>query len=347
MWTPLPLVHMLRSKLGRAAPPLESVADTTWDVAPGESRVVPRAHFLPGQLERITGWAFTDEHPGREMEGGITVMHAPTRAALVRNVWLVDGVLYARGACSHLRARSSRVPRLRVPQQIDRAAMYCTFGGNRYFGTWLMDDCPTYALACAEGMPVTTDQPVGEHQRTYERWLDMAPKRLGDAFFRELVIFSDHGQNASKAQRCRAMRSKLLAHVEPEPHPGVFLVRGTAGERRILRDELALAEHLRDRRGFRIVDPMALDVPGIAAACAGARMVVGIEGSALMHGVVLLEPGAGILVLQPPERFTTLYKHWADREQQQYGFVVGTREGADFRIDTDDLDRTLDLFDVG
>jgi len=39
-----------------------------------------------------------------------------------------------------------------------------------------------------------------------------------------------------------------------------------------------------------------------------------------------------------------VYKHWADREDLRYGFVVGVPEGDGFRIARDELDRTLDLF---
>ena len=45
------------------------------------------------------------------------------------------------------------------------------------------------------------------------------------------------------------------------------------------------------RRGFRIIDPSKTDVRTIAAACAGARAVVGIEGSHLAHGARQLRAG--------------------------------------------------------
>jgi hypothetical protein len=113
---------------------------------------------------------------------------------------------------------------------------------------------------------------------------------------------------------------------------------------RLLRNELELAEHLRERRGFRIIDPSKCDVPTIVAACAGARTVIGIEGSQLIHGVNLLQPGGSLLILQPPDRFVCFFKYLTDRDQQNFGFVVGTPDGEGFRIDPDEVERTLDLF---
>ena len=63
-----------------------------------------------------------------------------------------------------------------------------------------------------------------------------------------------------------------------------------------------------------------------------------------MHGILSLEAGAGLLVLQPPDRFSAIYKDLTDRDQQQFGFVVGLGRGTDFWVDPDEVERTLDLF---
>lgn len=216
-----------------------------------------------------------------------------------------------------------------------------------------MDDCLTYRLASDEGVPVTT-APFADnvsiarngilHAPGYENWLDMRPVRLRNAFFRELVIFDDLSQNRHKHLRFRAMGEKLLSHVNVSAHPGVFILRGGKGELRLLRNERELAERLRDRRGFRILDPATSDVPTIVEACAGARTVIGIEGSHLIHGVNVLPPGGSLLVLQPPDRFVCFFKYLTDRDRQNFGFVVGTPAGSGFTIDPDEVERTLDLF---
>jgi hypothetical protein len=345
MWSLLPLAHILRKRLGRMSPDaLESAATRSWEIAPAERSITKPAYFLAGQLERVTGWEFASEHPRREMEGGLERVHVPTRGFLLKDAWLIDGVLYKGTACSHLRPRSSLLPFARVQDEIGSAAVFGTAAGNRYFGQWLMDDCVTYPLACAEGAPVTTDGALPVHTPGYERWLGMTPTRVRAALLRNAVIFDDVGQNRSKHARFRAMGDKLLSRVPARSHPGVFIVRGCTGQRRMLANEAEIGEYLRVRRGFRVLDPAKADVPTIVDTCAGARVVVGVEGSGLMHGIIVLPRGGAVLTLQPPNRFVGVYKHLTDRDDQHFGFVVGKPDGEDFRIDPIELERTLDLF---
>jgi hypothetical protein len=340
------MVQRLRSLARRPARSLQELASTSWEIAPAHPRITPPALFLPDQWERISGFSEFDPPGGdlRKLRGGNTEVHEASRAFRIRDAVLIDGVLYKGGASLHLHPRTGRIPRLRVEQEIERGALYCTFGGNRFFGQWLMDDCVTYPLALAEGVPVTTAQPLNSHTPGYEAWLEMRPVRTEGAFFRELVLFDDIGQNQSKHARFRSLGDRLRRRIEPRLHPGVFIIRGATGSRRVLRNEIEIAERLRDRRGFTIVDPVKQDVPAIVQACAGARVVVGVEGSGLIHGLLVLETGGGVLVLQPPNRFSAIYKDLTDRDQQQFGFVVGLARGDDFWVDPVEVERTLDLF---
>ena len=152
-----------------------------------------------------------------------------------------------------------------------------------------MEDCVTYPLACAEGIPVTTakkevdsnasSQTCIAHTPGYENWLGMKPAHVNNTFFRELVIFGDLNNNRHKHLRFRTLSDQLLSHVNVIAHPGVFILQGVRGDLRLLQNELELAEYLRDRRGFRILDITKTEVPDIVAACAGARTVVGIEAA--------------------------------------------------------------------
>jgi len=354
-WRLAAIEHILTKRLFRKPPrTLQSVAVKTWEIAPGETSIAPPAFFLPNQLERVTGWAdfYPNEHPRRTMEGG-SVVHGATRGFLLKDVWLIDGALYKDDAHSWLAPRSSWWPQVRVECEIDRGAVFCTAGGNKYFGSWLMDDCVTYPMACAEGVPVTTAHAANLvftaqtgvlHTPGYEDWLGMKPARLNNAFFRELVIFEDLSQNRHRHLRFRALSDRLLSHVKASPHPGVFILRAGTGAQRLLHNEIELAEHLHNRRGFRILDPAKVDVPTIVATCAGARTVVGIEGSQLIHGILVLQPGGSVLTLQPPNRFVCSFKYQTDRDHQHFGFVVGHPEGKGFRVDAGEVERTLDLF---
>lgn len=103
----------------------------------------------------------------------------------MKDVWLIDGALYKGNASHWLSLKPSRFPGITVDHEIDRGAIYCTQNGNTWFGTWLMEDCPTYALAC-EGVPVTTAPsaryPLFTQGPAYERWLGMQPLRTRGAF---------------------------------------------------------------------------------------------------------------------------------------------------------------------
>ncbi|WDY60194.1 glycosyltransferase family 61 protein [Pseudomonas sp. PSKL.D1] len=352
-WTLAAYWHIARKRLARKADiDLKHVAHRAWDVAPGEVTVSPPAIYLPNQLERVTGWEakrfFPYVHPARTMEGGLTAQQGPTRGYLLKDVWLIDGALYKGNASHWLARKPSTWPRVVVEHEVHRGAAYCTLNGNTWFGTWLMEDCPTYALACNEGVPFTTAPsaryPLFTQTPAYEHLLGMQPLRLHSAFFHELVLFDDLSNNRSRHQRYSAMGDKLLSHVDATPHPGVFILRGADGDLRLLRNELEIAEHLRTHRGFRVINPMKCDVPTIVAACAGARVVIGVEGSQLVHGVNVLQPGCGLLTLQPPNRFVSYYKYLTDRDHQHFGFVVGMPEGDGFTIDIEEVERTLDLF---
>ncbi|MBK6917230.1 MAG: glycosyltransferase family 61 protein [Deltaproteobacteria bacterium] len=341
-WTPWPLVNMLQSRLRVPMPPLEAGATRQWQLAPGRRQVVPKAFFLDGQLERVRRWVFADEHPGREMHGGHEVRHGPTRAMLLEQVWLVDGVLYHGRACEHLQPRAHRLPRLRVDRELGHGALACSQHGNQYFGSWLMDDVPRYFLAEGHGEAIVTAAARSEHQRDYAARLELRATPIAAARIRQLVVFDDRGQNHDKAARAALVRERL-AGADAARHPGVFLLRGEAGMRRVLRGERALAEQLARTRGLTILDPMRTDVATIIARCAGAALVVGVEGSGLIHGAQLLRPGASLLVLQPPDRFCAVFKHLADRDGLHFAFVVGRAEGEDFAVDADEVERTLDL----
>lgn len=344
-WTLQPLTNMLRSRFfGRPPAQLESLATRTWEIAPSETVITPPAFYLANQLERVSAWQFADEHPQREMQGGITHQHGATKGFLLKDAWLIDGTLFKNNACDYLQPRTKKLPQFCAPIEIAQGAVYCTAGGNQYFGQWLMDDCVTYPLAAAAGVPVTTKpNTINAHAAAYAARLELSPLVVENAFFKELIIFSDVGQNRNKHARFRINSQKILAGVNATPHPGVFILRGTNGLPRDLKNEMEIAEHLRNTRGFTILDPMKHDVASIVNACAGAQVVIGVEGSQLIHGILTLQAGGALVTLQPPNRFVSVYKHLTDRDHQHFAFVVGEPEGDGFRIHLNEVEQTLDL----
>ncbi|MDX1915409.1 MAG: glycosyltransferase family 61 protein [Methylophilus sp.] len=343
-WTSLPILNMFRRKvLRQQVKALESVASQVWEIAPETTQVEPRAYYLPNQMERVTNCGFASDDWHQRMEGGLVKTHSPTRGFLLKDAWLLDGVVYKERACAYLQPRKKTMPLLNADIEIAQAALYATASGIKYFGQWLIDDCVTYSLAQAYGAPVTTDKKMSNHGLAYEQCFGMQPYRLQSAYFKELVIFDDVGQNKNKRERFSALGAKMLAGIEVKPHPGVYILRGRSGVLRQLKNEIEIAEHLRDTRGFRILDPMQEDLATIIRTCAGAETIVGVEGSHIIHGMLLLPKGGSVLIIQPPDRFGTVIKDLSDRDGQHFGFVVGMPSGDGFTSSIEEIERTLDM----
>ncbi len=343
MLTATPTLRLVRRLAGLPAGQVKDLASRSWQIAPSETGICPRAFFLPGQLDRVVGSEFASPTYRGQMEGTTEVHHAATVAHLVENVVFADGVLYKKNASTFMVNDHKKIPRIVLDDEIDLGALYCTPAGYGYFGQWLMDDCVTYAMAQAEGIPLTVPRKASAHALAYEGLFGMAPRRVEGAFIRKLIMFDDFGQNQHKRARFRALSDKLTQTVPEATHPGVFVLRGGSGVRRVMRNERELAEQLSRTRGFRTVDHMQCTVPEIVSICAGAKVVIGVEGSHLLHGILTLKPGASIVAIMPPARFATPLKDIADRDGMHFGFVVGTQSGDDFFADPDEVERTLDL----
>jgi hypothetical protein len=340
-----PALHGMSRLMGRKSQDVLARASDRWEVAPASLVHVRPALMTPEQLGRIRGTEFGSiDEVVRDFRGGFDSLQGPTIGHCIRNVLLMDGVLYAGDAARHLRPRAGRRRLGLAPREASRAAMYESWVGNRWFGNWLADDCLGYRLAAQAGMPVASAAalPPKGHQAAYERRLGMVPVRTEATLFDELVLFEDHSHNAHKRGRSDDMRRALIG-IEPARHPGVYLLRGSSGEKRLLTNEREIAEHLAVRHGFTVLDPLASTLEEIVAACAGALVVAGVEGSQLVHGLVTMPPEARALVIQPPSRAVAVLKLHTDRQGQDYSLVVGTGGDDVFSADIDEIDRTLDL----
>lgn len=326
---------------------LEGLAEKSWEIAAGNISITPKAFYLPGQLERITETQFAN--PINIMLGGST-SHEPTRAFKLKNCWMINGSIFKDRhrfefyPKSKLSAKMNSLPPMMIEKEIDNASIYSSYYGNEYFYNWLVDDCPMYQLAAAEGVPVTSDINVYSHASEYELALEMNPIRTNSAFLKNAIFFDDNwGNNASKHKRFSGMRNKLLSKFSGKSHPGVFILRRDSGIVRILQNELEIAKKLRDKYGFKIVDATSQSATEILTACVGAKLLIGVEGSQLTHGLMVLEPGTSVLMLQPPYRFVGAMKITADMENINYAFVVGTATEDGFYIDFEEVERTMEL----
>ncbi len=346
MLSALPLLHLARKLRLLPKRRLRDVAVRTWQIHPAEETIRPKAYFLPGQLERIltlSEFSATREEEERLLRGQSRAVHAATRGYLLKDAVILDGAILAQDGVDVVQAPLRRIPDVWIQESYAHGALYSTYGGNHYFGQWLIDDLVTYRLAVNAAPPVCTRRPLSPHAQAYEELLEIRPLRAAGCHFRELVVFDDMGQNRDKRARFDQNRRALLSKTKAGRHPGVFLLRRSSGARRVLLNEEEVAAHLERRRGFRVLDTMTTNVPALLEASAGAEVVAGVEGSHLMHALLVLEPGRSLLTIQHPNRFCSLPKDLTDQDDQHFGFVVGHPEGRDFRVDPDEVERTLDL----
>lgn len=341
-----PISYFGRLATGRTGDSLEEIAVDRWTVSPGVRRYIPPARYLPNQMERIRATEFGSvAEVVRGLRGDYETSQSPTYGFRLKDAELIDGAVYAGKSRISLRSRQRRMPVYRRPREsMAQGALFESWMGNRWFGMWLLDDCLTYQLAQDCGTPVRTVSAGSAHQHEYISSLALQAKSVCDMHFDELVLFADAGHNDGRRARADAAKRRLnAARSAPQRHPGVFLLRGNSGERRVLVNELEIAEQLARHRGFRVVDPASATLAQLIDACAGANVVAGVEGSHLAHGLTIMANDAALFVLQPPDRVVSVLKVITDRQGQRYGFVVGEGSRDGFHLTWNDVARSLDL----
>lgn len=344
MFAIAPTLDSFSRIIGRRMADITTDATERWEVCPSERTYVPPAAFLPNQLERIRGTEFGSlEEVIRDFRGGFETTQGPTVGFRLNEVDLIDGVLYSNRGVRHLRPRSQRRLAYRVPTEVVSGAFYESWVGNRWFGNWLQDDCLTYRLAEKCGMPMTTTMCSTGHMSQYEDRLGINPVRIARAHFEELFVFFDIANNSSRRERALELRRRVIGSAPVERHPGVYLLRGKSGDRRLLANEQEIADRLVRERGFRLLDPSTASIDELVRDCAGAAVVAGVEGGHLVHGLMLMPQDATLFVIQPPDRTVSVLKMTTDRQGQSYGFVLGEGDLAGFRASPDEVMQTLDL----
>lgn len=338
------LWNRLRKAVGIGGEDFLAHAVESWEVAPACETDFPAAILLPGHVERISGTIFgSHDETIQALLGKAGHRAGPTRGYRFRDVDHVDGVLYAGSAEWHLRVRKARGVLLRRPAEALSGALYEGWSGNRWFGNWLMEDCTTWPLAADTGMAVTTAPPPKGHVPRYEELLGMAPRRIGDVHFDELILFNDLPNNQSRVARAAAVRERLRAGRPDAPFAGIWLMRGSTGDARVMENEEQIAGLLAERYGYKVIWPERHTVDDLLDLCAGARVVAGVEGSQLVHGLAVMAPGGTLLTVQPPDRVTAAMQVMSDRLGHKFALLVAEGNTHHFRVQPDEMLRLHDL----
>ena len=343
--------HSLHHRVLKRIAQVKEIADAcaeAIEVHPEEIGETLPAIYLPNQLARIrqTQEETDHEHETRRIQGG-SVRHAATVAYRFDRGLMIDGVVYAGGGRQQqVYERESLLPRLILPT-IMEAALPSSVTGSRYFGHFISDDACA-ALLAAEFGPVyfaggkRGDASSSEHSLRYLEIYKVPYKTVRSARLGKVWLFQDYGMNDHKRKRLQEMRSSVRAMPGSRSGHGVYFRRRGAGQVRHPVNEAALEDQLA-RLGFEIIDVTVDGVDKIIERTKNASVVVGVEGSAMVHGIMSMAENALLLCLQPPYRFNNVLKAHTDALGIRYGFTVGEAQGSQYNIDVDDVMRTIDL----
>lgn len=329
-------------------PSLEEVASESREICPAEIGNSPPAICLDGALDKITAfspWTSWEYEEPRVL--GRPITHAPTTAHLLRDVrisgaWIYCGAYKAQhgfGPEQVFRGAGSGFARL------ERAHMVSNSPGSNFFGNFLLDDFPLGLLPGPGDSAIVLETKAYEHEEGYRKILGLPrPPVIHHARVDELVVYTDFAQNALKAERYRELRRRMRRSAgqgEPPRADKVYLKRGATGESRIVLNERALEAHL-VKLGFDIIEPAGLTAEEVSRRILDARLVVSVEGSHLSHAIYSIADGGTFLVIEPPDRFATPYKEFADRLEMPFAFLVGDPGRGGFTVDLNELDRLLE-----
>lgn len=332
-------------RLQRIRRTLEEVASEREVIFPETERDAAPAIHLDGQLSLITAvQPETTDHLERLRLRGGRQRHRATVRYLLKDAILVGGDLYAGGARLPLRPGTTPQTALgRVREELPAASLVQSYAGAERFGHWLLDDRPTQTMAVAWAPPVTTPVPLSQQQREYLDVFGQArPHQAGATLVRELHVFDDVGQNFHRRERLERLRA-CFQSLKRHRDQVVFICRGHDGTRRLLLNEDYIAARLEERGAVVIRHPERLPVSELAARIGGARLVVGLDSSALAPGILGLPRGGGLVVISPANRHHNGFKDWCDSLGLHYGVVIAPQKENGYVVGEEHLLRTIDL----
>lgn len=325
---------------------LEDVASDSWEVHPETAIDTHPALYPEGALDRISAlspWRSWEVEQGL-IDGGV-VRHAATRALVLERADLVRGFVYCGASVLRFGQGKASLIESGLPrwQEIADAHLGSVWTGADFFGHFLTDTLTLQLLPPAGATIVGAPGKPYRHEAGYRALLGLdRPDMPERARIDRLTVYVDYGQNAHKTQRYDVLRARVrAASPKPPARPGVFLCRGVDGDPRRLANQDALTDLL-DGNGFDILDCDSLDPAEIVHRSLDARIIVGVEGSHLSHGLYPVAAGGALLVLQPPDRFAMPYKEVADALGLRFGFVVGHPAAEGFSVDLDEVRLMLD-----
>jgi len=345
--------YKIRRSLRVAPRSLAEVASRSWVIAPGVEELFPPTYVPESHLDRIVRGAppeLKTPAQSRDEVIGLKGIHVggPTTAVVLRDAFLLGSNCYCGMHKEDLYTGSDVRSLLRGDWgEVPQAVLATSYAGARWYGHVLIDDLPLQELAPTVGLPIGHVRPKFPHEAGWRSALQIPePRPYSVLRARELVFIDDRGQNLAKRRRYQKIRAQLSNR--PRGHERIFLARKTSGggEKRGLVNEAEIEQRLASE-GFHIVDTSTVTVEEMLQRCAGASVIVSIEGSHSAPAYYFAGDGACVMFLYPPGRVGTNMTFLASF----FGlfgamFICEPVEGADpaqlFRADPDELMREVD-----
>jgi hypothetical protein len=302
----------------------QSLAHTVIEIHPGNIQYHPKALYIESELQRITGVGLSGTIPGelRQIQEH-TQAHSATMAYQLKDLILVNGNLYAHCFKHGFNTNSKILLASGFVEVIEQETVLAqTWLGTKFFGHFLSDDVPLNRLANQLGIASGIPRSITKQQEEYSEIFNIRTQLLPDkAWLKSITVIDDYHFNEHKQARWKDMCDEIIRLANNPLHTGVFLMRGDTGDSRILLNEQKVAAHLQ-AMGFTCINPGKMAAQEVIRAVANAKIVVGVEGSHLMHGFLGVAHSGTLLVLQPPMRFSCVYKERCDIMNIKFAFHV-------------------------
>lgn len=342
----LPMLNVILKRFGRNCQ-VQSAAVKIETLQDEEIEEIPPPLCLMDQIDLITGVTPHDTMSDQIHRAQVNLIsHAPVVRYTIENcVVSKSGVEFFGGS---LRIRNLRINELiSKPLREEPYAHYAMSPvAHRYFGHFLRDACPTALLSQPNQLLFLDCKPDWPDSAVYASAFDLRAAAPGDYLIRQLTTCADFSQGSLKRERYRELRRRIAKVYGPrgEGKDTVYLRRGSTGVARVISDEDRVAEVM-SARGYRIVPIYGSSVAELACELSAARRVITMEGSHLNHVYYLSPQGVDVCVLMPADRATFTHRFVTHAFGGRFGYLVCPRVGNSYRIDVDQLERTIELFD--
>lgn len=207
-------------------------------------------------------------------------------------------------------------------QDMGCGVFYEIWVGNCWFGNWLLDDCFSYCLVEIVGQLVMMMFKCGGYMLCYEDLLGVVLIWLVDVYFDELLIFEDYVNNSYCLKWVQDMCDWFILCVVGLEKFGVFLLCGNLGDLCYLMNEIQIVECMVCDFGFCVMFFEDYSVEELMIVCCDVCVIVGVEGSQLNYGVVVMLFGGILLMIQLLDCVIIVMKLMIDCWQQCFVMVV-------------------------